>query len=179
MARYNGLEQVGHIRNKLADIAAYVETLKALTDAAARDPVMYGEIAVPNPLTTNMAKLHFASRYHSFIQLIQDVGGGIIGTAPDRKDWEHPDLHDYLEHYLGGSAQFSTLDRMRMIHETMRQVCSHDAAFHEVLTVHAEGSMEAQKMMILAEAPLTRYEEMARRRAGILPWIGVDGVPLS
>jgi len=176
MARYNGLEKVSHIRNKLADIAAYVETLKALTNAAAREPVMYGDIAVPNPLITNMGKLHFASKYHSFIQLIQDIGGGIIGTAPDRRDWEHPDLHDYLEHYLGGSAQFSTLDRMKMIHETMRQVCSHDSAFHEVITVHAEGSMEAQKMMILAEAPLKRYEEMAQRRAGILPWIGIDGV---
>ncbi|MBP8649091.1 MAG: hypothetical protein GXY28_06205 [Bacteriovoracaceae bacterium] len=34
----------------------------------------------------------------SSFRLIQDIGGGIIGTAPDRKDWEHPDLHDYLEH---------------------------------------------------------------------------------
>lgn len=54
--------------------------------------------AVQNPLIANMAKLHFASKYHQFIELIQDIGGGIIGTAPDRKDWEHPDLHDYLEH---------------------------------------------------------------------------------
>jgi 4-hydroxybutyryl-CoA dehydratase/vinylacetyl-CoA-Delta-isomerase len=175
MAKYNGLEKVGHIRNKLADIAAYVETLRALTNAAAFDPVMYGDIAVPNPLIANMAKLHFASKYHSFIELIQDIGGGIIGTAPDKKDWDHPDLHDYLEHYLGGSAKFSTEERMKMIHETMRQTCSHESAFHEVITVHAEGSMEAQKMMILAESPLSRYEEMARRKAGIIPWQGIDG----
>ena len=56
-----------------------------------------------------------------------------------------------------------------MIHETMRQVCSHEAAFHEVTTVHAEGSMAAQKMMILAESPLKRYETMAKMAAGILP----------
>jgi 4-hydroxybutyryl-CoA dehydratase/vinylacetyl-CoA-Delta-isomerase len=140
---------------------------------------MYGEIAVPNPLITNMAKLHFASKYHSFIQTIQDIGGGIIGTAPSKADWDHPDLHDYLEHYLGGAAEYPTLDRMKMIHETMRQVCSHESAFHEVITVHAEGSMEAQKMMILAESPLDRYEEMAQRKAGIIPWIGVDGPPSS
>jgi len=54
-----------------------------------------------------------------------------------------------------------------MIHETMRHVCSHESAFHEVTTVHAEGSMAAQKMMILAESPLKRYEEMAKRAAGI------------
>ena len=169
MAKYNGLEKVGHVRDKLADIAAYVETLRALTKAAAQDPVMYGDIAVPNPLVANMAKLHFASKYHEFVKLIQDIGGGIIATAPDKKDWENPDIHDYLEHYLGGAEQYSTLDRMKMIHETMRHICSHESAFHEVTTVHAEGSMAAQKMMILAESPLERYEIMAKVAAGILP----------
>ncbi|MCX5822893.1 MAG: 4-hydroxybutyryl-CoA dehydratase, partial [Deltaproteobacteria bacterium] len=93
MAKYNGLYNVGHIKDKLADIAAYVETLRALANAAAQDPVMYGNIAVPNPLIANMAKLHFASKYHAFIELIQDIGGGILATAPDKKDWENPDIH--------------------------------------------------------------------------------------
>jgi 4-hydroxybutyryl-CoA dehydratase/vinylacetyl-CoA-Delta-isomerase len=168
MAKYNGLEKVGHIRDKLADVAAYVETLRALTNAAAQDPVMYGDIAVPNPLIANMAKLHFASKYHAFIELIQDISGGIIATTPDKKDWENPDIHDYLEHYLGGSEEYSSLERLKMIHETMRHVCSHDSAFHEVTTVHAEGSMAAQKMMILAEAPLKQYETRAKKAAGIV-----------
>ncbi len=167
MAEYNGLDKVGHIRDKLADIAGYVETLRALTNASAKDPVLYGDIAVPSPLITNMAKLHFASRYHEFVRLIQDICGGIIATTPDRQDWENPEIHGYLEHYLGGSAKFSTEDRMKMIHTTMRMVCSHESSFHEVTTVHAEGSMAAQKMMILAEAPLKKYKEKARRAAGI------------
>jgi aromatic ring hydroxylase len=37
-----------------------------------------------------------------------------------------------------------------------------------VTTVHAEGSMAAQKMMILAESPLKRYEMMAMAAAGII-----------
>ena len=169
MANYNGLDKVGHIRDKLADIAAYVETLRALTNAAAQNPVMYGDIAVPNPLIANMAKLHFASKYHAFVELIQDISGGIIATTPDKRDWDNPDIHDYLDHYLGGSEKYSTLERMQMIHETMRHVCSHESAFHEVTTVHAEGSMAAQKMMILAESPLKQYETMAKVAAGILP----------
>ncbi|OPL16796.1 MAG: hypothetical protein AVO39_00535 [delta proteobacterium MLS_D] len=169
MAKYNGLEKVGHIREKLAAIAAYVETLRALTNAAAREPVMYGEIAVPNPLIANMAKLHFASKYHEILELVQDISGGIIATAPDKRDWDNPDIHGYLEHYLGGSDRYTTLERMHMIHETMRQACSHESAFHEVTTVHAEGSMAAQNMMILAESPLDRYEKLAKRAAGIIP----------
>ncbi|HMK64755.1 MAG TPA: 4-hydroxyphenylacetate 3-hydroxylase C-terminal domain-containing protein, partial [Thermodesulfobacteriota bacterium] len=173
MAKYNGLFKVGHIRDKLADIAAYVETLRALTNAAAQDPVMYGDIAVPNPLIANMAKLHFAGKYHAFMELIQDISGGIVATSPDKKDWENPDIHGYLDHYLGGSAKYSTLERLMMIHETMRHVCSHESAFHEVTTVHAEGSMAAQKMMILAESPLKQYEMIAKVAAGIIPRKGV------
>jgi 4-hydroxybutyryl-CoA dehydratase/vinylacetyl-CoA-Delta-isomerase len=168
LAEYNGLEKVAHIRDKLADIAAYVETLRALTNAAAKDPVMYGDIAVPNPLIANMAKLHFASKYHEFVKLIQDIAGGLLATSPDRKDWENPDIHDYLEHYLGGSAKFSTEDRLKMIAAAQRMVCSHESSFHEVTTVHAEGSMAAQKMLILFESPLKRYKEMAKRAAGVI-----------
>jgi 4-hydroxybutyryl-CoA dehydratase/vinylacetyl-CoA-Delta-isomerase len=168
MAEYNGLERVGHIRDKIAELAGYVETLRALANASAKDPVMYGDIAVPNPLIANMAKLHFASKYHDFVRLIQDISGGIVATVPDRKDWENPDIHGYLDHYLGGSSKYSTEERLKMIHTTMRRVCSHESSFHEVTTVHAEGSMAAQKMMILAEAPLKRYVEMAKRSAGII-----------
>ena len=169
MAKYNGLFKVSHIREKLADIAAYVETLRALASAAAHEPVMFGDIAVPNPLIANMAKLHFASKYHEFVKLIQDIGGGILATTPDKRDWDNPEIHDYLEHYLGGSAEYSTLERLQMVHETMRRVCSHESAFHEVTTVHAEGSMAAQKMMILHESPIERYETRAKIAAGILP----------
>ncbi|HEX7373143.1 MAG TPA: 4-hydroxyphenylacetate 3-hydroxylase N-terminal domain-containing protein, partial [Thermodesulfobacteriota bacterium] len=141
MAEYNGLEKVGHIRDKLAEIAGYVETLRALANASAKDPVMYGDIAVPNPLITNMAKLHFAGKYHEIMKLVQDICGGIIATTPDKKDWDNPDIHAYLEHYLGGSGKSSTEERLRMIHLAQRMACSHESAFHEVTTVHAEGSM--------------------------------------
>jgi len=173
MAKYNGTDKAGHIRDKLAEIAAYVETLRALTDAAAREPLMYGAIAAPNPLIANMAKLHFASGFHDLTAKIQDIAGGILATAPDKRDWDNPEIHGYLEHYLGGAGEHSTLDRLKMIHHTIREVCSHEAAFHQVMNVHAEGSMAAQKMMILAEAPMQRYETLAKAFAGITPWDSV------
>lgn len=49
----------------------------------------------------------------------------------------------------------------------MRHVCLHESAFHEVTTVHTEVSMAVQKMMILAESSLKRYEMMAMNAAGI------------
>ncbi len=167
MAEANGIERVGHVRGKIAEMAAYVETLKALAGAAAKDPVMYGDIAVPNPLIANMAKLHFASNYHDFIQLIQDVSGGIISTAPTYKDWTNPETREYMEYYLGGSEKYTPEQRLRLIETAHRLVASADHGHMEVTSVHAEGSMEAQKMMILFEAPLAEYTATAKRMAGV------------
>jgi 4-hydroxybutyryl-CoA dehydratase/vinylacetyl-CoA-Delta-isomerase len=167
MAEANGIERAAHVRGKLAEMAAYVETLKALAGAAAKDPVMYGDIAVPNPLIANMAKLHFASKYHDFVRLIQDVSGGIITTAPTYKDWTNPVTGEYMEHYLGGSEKYTTEQRLRLIETAHRMVASAEHGHMEVTTVHAEGSMEAQIKMILFEAPLDQYAASAKRAAGI------------
>ena len=167
MAEANGIERVGHVRGKIAEMAAYVETLKALTRAAANDPIMRGELAVPNPLIANMAKLHFANNYHRFVQLIQDISGGIITTAPTYKDWTNPDTREYMEYYLGGSERYTTEERLRLIELAHRMVASADHGHMEVTTVHAEGSVEAQKMMILFEAPLAEYVAQAKRAAGV------------
>ncbi|MBW2061395.1 MAG: 4-hydroxybutyryl-CoA dehydratase [Deltaproteobacteria bacterium] len=167
MAEMNGIETKGHIRGKLMEVAAYVETLKALATAAMKSPVMYGDIAVPNPLITNMGKLHFASHYHEILRIIQDISGGIITTMPTFQDWENPDLHDYLEYYLGASPRYTSLERMKMIQLTHDMVCSAGSAHMEVVTMHGEGSMEAQRMMILMESPLQEYKKGALAAAGI------------
>lgn len=169
MAEMNGVERVGHIRAKLVEIAAYVETLKALATAAIKSPVMHGDLAVPNLLITNMGKLHFASHYHEIIKLVQDIAGGIISTMPTYKDWQNEELHKPLEHYLGGSSKYTTEERLRMIALTHRMVASAESAHMEVVTVHGEGSMEAQRMMISVESPFKEYRNLALTAAGVPP----------
>lgn len=167
MAEMNGIENKEHIRDKLSKIAAYVETLKALVKASILQPVMYGDIAVPNILITNMAKFHFASSYHTFLEMIQDICGGIISTMPTYSDWQNPDIHDYIEHYLGGNPKYTTEERLKMVHVAHRMVASAESAHHEIITMHAEGSMEDQKLMIQVEAPLKQYRDMALISAGV------------
>jgi aromatic ring hydroxylase len=58
---------------------------------------------------------------------------------------------------------------MRMIAMTHRMVASAESAHMEVVTVHGEGSMEAQRMMIYVESPLKEYRDFALAAAGIEP----------
>ena len=51
---------------------------------------------------------------------------------------------------------------------TLHHVVASDfAGWHEVCTIHAEGSTASQKMMLLAEAPSDYYKEKARNVVGL------------
>ena len=95
------------------------------------------------------------------------IAGGLLATSPDRKDWENPDIHDYLEHYLGGSANFSTEDRLKMIAAAQRMVCSHESAFHEVTTVHAEGSIQASTISLYRNYDFSPMRKSVKQLASL------------
>ncbi|MCK4786772.1 MAG: hypothetical protein KAV87_23640 [Desulfobacteraceae bacterium] len=148
IAEYNGVFKAPHVREKLTDLIIYLETLKSLSKTACYDFVMRGGLAVPNPIATNMAKYHFAHNYHDVVKVIQDLAGGLLVTAPTYKDYQHPDLHDDIDKYLGARKGISTENRLRMFN-LIRRITSADL---ETICLHGEGSPMAERMTIYTEA---------------------------
>ena len=68
-----------------------------------------------------------------------------------------------MEKYFAGKDGVPTEYRLRMA-KLIRDLTS---AYEDVLTIHAEGSLEAQKMSILQMADWGRYTAAAKRAAGI------------
>ncbi len=167
-AEANGISTASHIRERFINMVKYTETTRALAVAAGAQPENFGGtgLFVPNRLTSNMAKLHFASNFHEFIRDIQDIAGGIVVTQPTYRDWENPELRPYIERYLGGAGGYDAEKRLRLMSTLHHIIASDFAGWHEVCTVHAEGSFAAQKMMILMEAPLDTYKNYAREVLG-------------
>lgn len=148
IAEYNGVDKAPHVREKMTDLVIYLETLKALARAACLDPVVHGGIPIPNPVTTNIAKYHFAHNYHDVVKIIQDLAGGLLVTAPTYKDYQHPDLKKDIEKYLVGKAGIPTEHRLRMF-DLIRRITRSEL---EAIVLHGEGSMQAERMTIYAEA---------------------------
>jgi 4-hydroxybutyryl-CoA dehydratase / vinylacetyl-CoA-Delta-isomerase len=152
MAEYNGIERAGHVRDKLIWLISYAETLRALTRLSALECVQTQEgLAKPHTLTVNMAKHHFAAHYHQALAYVQDITGGLTATAPAAEDFDSPDIGAYLRKYLAGKTPYSAEERLRMINLVQDLTASDFAGYQAVLAVHAEGSIEAEKLAILRE----------------------------
>jgi len=167
MADYNGIAKAAHVRDKLVQLVMYLETVRGLTKAAALECQMRAGIAVPGVVYTNAAKYYFAAHYHEMVKQVQDVAGGLVVTAPMREDWENPDTRPDMERYLGGSASATTEQRLRAINLVRDITASDLGGYLELLAIHAEGSLETQKLTILMDADLAPYRDYAKRLAGI------------
>jgi len=169
VAEANGIHKSSNARERFVEMIRYTETVKGLARAAIMEPENLGEsgLFVANRLNSNMAKLHFASNFHAFVQGIQDLAGGILVTQPTYVDWNNPELKPYLEKYLGGAGAFNAEERLKLMSMLHHMIASDFGGWHEVATIHGEGSFAAQKMMLLAEAPMDMYKERTKKVLGL------------
>jgi aromatic ring hydroxylase len=166
IAEMNGVGRAGHIRDKLAQLVTYAESVRALTEMAAlRGPIDGRGIARPDPMTVNMAKYTFATGYHRAAGLVQECAGGLLVTGPGAEDWASPEVRPILEKYFRAAAPAEP--RLRMMN-LIADLTSRDfGGYHAVLAVHAEGSVEAEKMQILRSYDSRTALARARKFAGI------------
>ncbi len=148
IAEMNGVFKAGHIRDKLTHLVAYAETVRALTEAAAhRARIGEHGIAYPDPMTTNMAKFTFASGFYKAVEWLQDCAGGLLVTGPSGADWDSPEIRPVLEKFFRGAAPAA--DRLAMMNLISDLTARDLGGYHAVLAVHAEGSLEAEKLQML------------------------------
>lgn len=165
MTEYMGLSKAAHIREKLAWLVYYAETSQALGKCAGQNPVRdeYSGMVYPHPMYSNCTKFFFADNYHAALKILQDIGGGIVSTLPSRNDLQNPEIKDILEQCLAGKAGVPGAARIKAMY------LARDLAEGIRLngTIHAEGSLFAQKLRFYALGDWKRYEAAAKRAGHI------------
>jgi len=170
-ARVNGLERAGHIRDKISWLISWAETLRALTHHAAERCSIVDGVAIPDTLLVNIAKLQFAQGLHTAFQHVQDIAGGLLVTYPAPEDLDHPEYGPALRRYLEGAIGASGEQRLRVMNLISDLTAGEYGGYQAVLAVHAEGSIEAEKLTILMQ-----YER--ERAIGYARWLGgLDDAP--
>jgi len=165
LAEYNGLEKVPHVQDKLAWLVMYVEGTEALGKAAVESCEFDKDsgTAYPNTVYSNVAKYFYANYYHEAEKTVQDIAGGLVATLPSLEDLKNPDTAPYLEKYIGLAGKATAEERMRIF----RLVQHNSGYFEGSVTLHGEGSLAAQRMMLNLSADWARYKALAKRAAGL------------
>ena len=168
IAEYNGVEKVGHIREKLARMAYITHTVEALGHAACinSSPEPASGIQIPNLMSINAAKFTFANHFHEMCKIAHDVAGGLATTVPTYKDWNNPELRPYIEKYLGAKAGVATEDRIRVF----RAIKNATHNFLQIDHVNGEGSLAAQQMFLYNSADWGKFKAAAKRMAHVDGW---------
>jgi len=167
IAEANGISRAGHVREKLTHLAAYHTTVRGLIEHAARTCTIEEGIAVPNTLLTNVAKYHFAHNYHQAVQIVQDLAGGLLVTAPAEEDLKSEATREYVLRYMGGAKGFYAEKRLRLLNLISDLTSSDFGGYQEVLAVHAEGGFEAEKLQAYREYDFKTVAAYARKLAGV------------
>lgn len=168
VAQANGVETASHIKSNLVELGIYLQNMIAMGRAAAVDCVMNSAgMAVPNPLTVNLGKYYFADRYHEINKLIQEIAGGLMVTAPAVSDLRNPETEPYINKYLSGAPGWNGVDRMRVMKLVKDLTASEYGGLAQVAALHAEGSLEAQRISILRECNMDKLVNYAKKVCGV------------
>ena len=166
MAEHNGITKANHVREKLSRLINYREAVLGLTKMSAiQHRMLDGGIAVPDPVLSNAAKFHFAENYHTMVRNVQDIAGGLLVTGPAEEDLANPETGPDIEKYLGGKKGVPTRDRLRLMNLIRDMMASEIGGYHEILSIHAEGSLETQKLTMVREFDAKPLLEFTQRCA--------------
>jgi 4-hydroxybutyryl-CoA dehydratase/vinylacetyl-CoA-Delta-isomerase len=167
IAEYNGVVRAANIREELTELIYYLNAMKSLARASCIDYVIHGGMAIPNPVTANIAKYFYANNYHSVTKIVENLAGGLLTTAPTYQDWQNNRIGGFINKYLGGRSDASAEARLRIL-QTMRHYPCLGLEL-DVNNIHAEGSLIAERLTIYNEAKedIALYRKLANVISGI------------
>jgi 4-hydroxybutyryl-CoA dehydratase/vinylacetyl-CoA-Delta-isomerase len=175
VAKLSGLEKVPHVQDKLFEVARIRHLLAGLEQAAARCCTIENGVAIPNSLYANLGKYYGSEAYHTILRHAIDIGGALVANLPWHTEWESPEVGPALRKYLARGDKATGEEVIRAYNYLRDLVADYHANHMGVVALAAEGSLMAQKMMVLMETDFARFEERARRECGILP--PLEGIP--
>ena len=164
-AEYNGLSNVSHINNKLAEMLKVTEAIYGCSVAASVEsvPTPSGIYNV-DPVLSNTSKLYEGKELAEVIRMMIEIAGGMVTDLPSDKDFAHPEIGPLLHKYLKGVESVSTENRVRLFRLIEK------LAFESrdiVSNIHGAGSPETHRMTILRNANIEAKKKLAKNLAGI------------
>ncbi len=164
-ADYNGLSNVSHVNNKLAEMLKVIEAIYGCSVAASIEsvPTPSGIYNV-DPVLSNTSKLYEGKELAEVVRMMVEIAGGMVADIPSDRDFENPEIGPLLQKYLKGVDKVSTKDRVSLF-RLIEQLAFESRDI--VSNIHGAGSPETHRMTILRNANIEAKKKLAKDLAGI------------
>lgn len=164
LAKYNGVDKVSHVKDKIVEMIHLSETLYAGSIACSSEGYRTASGAfAADPMLANVTKHNTTRFVYEIGRLAHDLAGGFLATLPSEKDFRHTEIGLYIEKYLQGTNGTSAEHKMRLF----RLIECLTGGTAVVEAMHGAGSPQSQRVMMLRQGNLEYKRELAKKIAGI------------
>jgi 4-hydroxybutyryl-CoA dehydratase/vinylacetyl-CoA-Delta-isomerase len=170
VAEANGLQRIGHIKDKIAEMITYATLIRAGFEAAMHHATFTPEgWASPDEMFTNAAKYHAAAQFSLMVRHLHDIAGGSVLTAPSMADLRNPETGPDLRKYMRTMEGVDAGYRMRLFHTIRDFTADAFGGWKHVTVIQAGGGLYAQKVVVSHHYDMDAAKALARETAGITP----------
>ncbi len=164
IAELNGVSDVGHIRDKIAQLIRMERAIWALGVAASHESFSREPgFQVPDPVLTNAGKHLCMESHFSACRLLLEIAGGAVTTAPLTEDLQAPDIKGLVEKYLRGAEPGSAWERIRVFKLIRDLAASEYSGYWNTEIIHGSGSPAAELLAMYRETDLEACKGLVAR----------------
>lgn len=168
VAEYNGVGNVSHIKDEIAEIMVIAELAYAAGVAAtAKATQTSSGIWAPNPLYSNCGRyITGVNVFHEF-DILTAITGGLAATLPYEQDWLSPETRDDLNKYIMRNPKITAEQQHRLFRFLSDYTTSACACWNQHAGVHGGGSPVMEKIGIRSNYDLESRKNVVKYLAGI------------
>jgi 4-hydroxyphenylacetate 3-monooxygenase len=166
--RQTGLEKQPAVREKLALLACYRETINAhLTAAIAAAEESPAGLLMPNQALLYSGRVHACSRLPEMMHLTRELCGGQICLTPDWASFESAETKPWLEKFYTVNEAWGAEDRFKLL-AFARDLLNSDYAGHRVtFELFAQSPPFAHLNAVYTNFDWDHPLELVQRAAGL------------
>ncbi len=130
--RQTGLDKQPAVREKLAVLACYRESIRAhLAASIALAEKSPSGLLMPNQSLLYTGRIHACTKLPEIMHLARELCGGQICVTPDKAAFDHPESGPWLEKYYSVNENWIADDRRKLL-AFARDLLNSDSAGHRL-----------------------------------------------
>ena len=168
VADVNGVLAKSHIQDKLTHCAQMAEVAQGCAFGAGAAGKMHPSgVFMPDPLKVNAGLNYIKDLTGEHIQMLHDIGGGMIVTMPTEKDYRDPRLKKLMDFTLAGNEKYTSEERIRALYLCRELAATEFTGYYMGWGVNASGSPYTGQILVRSLYDLDYRMGIAKEWAGI------------